>query len=117
MIKHDLAVILSAILNLDNLYSWAIKQKYCRQWTVHPYISNIRGFELNFRPFIKIIILYSNLLAAILKMVNLTMSGQYFSLETVISEMNAKFPTRMMLSPNSTRDVRMGSSLPEWSLD
>ena len=56
-------------------------------------------------------------MAAILKMVNLTMSGQYFSLETVISEMYAKCPTRMMLSPNSTHDVRMGSSLPEWNLD
>ena len=41
-------------------------------------ISNIRGFEWNFRPFIKIIFCYDNLLAAILKMVNLTMSGQYF---------------------------------------
>ena len=77
----------------------------------------MRGFEWNFRPFIKIIFCYDNLLAAILKMVNLTMSGQCFSLETVISEIYAKFPMRMMQSPNSTQDVRMGSSLPEWSLD
>ena len=54
---------------------------------------------------------------AILKIVNLTMSGQYFSLETVISEIYAKFPIRMMLFPNSTHDVHMGSSLPEWSLE
>ena len=50
-------------------------------------------------------------------MVNLTISGQYFSLETVISEIYAKFPVRMMLSPNSTHDVRLGFCLPEWSLD
>ena len=50
-------------------------------------------------------------------MVNLTMSGQYFSLETVISRIYAKFPTRMMLSPDSTLDVRMDFGLPEWSLD
>ena len=50
-------------------------------------------------------------------MVNLTMSVQYFGLKTVISESYAKFPIRIMLSPNSTHDVRMGSSLPEWSLD
>ena len=50
-------------------------------------------------------------------MVNLTMSGQYFSLETVISGIYTKFPIRMMLSPNSTPDVRMDFSLPEWSLD
>ena len=48
---------------------------------------------------------------------NLTMSGQYFSLETVISDIYAKFPIRMMLSPNSTLDVRMDFNLPEWSLD
>ena len=45
------------------------------------------------------------------------MSGQYSSLETVISEMYAKFTRRMMLSPNSTHDIRMSFSLPEWSLD
>ena len=50
-------------------------------------------------------------------MVNLTMSGQYFSLETVISGIYAKFPIRMMLSPNSTLDVRMDFSVPEWYLD
>ena len=50
-------------------------------------------------------------------MVNLTTSGQYFSLETVISGTYAKFPTRMMLSPNFTLDVRMNFRLPEWSLD
>ena len=50
-------------------------------------------------------------------MVNLTMGGQYFSLETVISGIHAKFPIRMMLSPNSTLDVRMDYSPPEWSLD
>ena len=65
----------------------------------------------------KIINWYGKLLAAFLKMDNLTMSGQYFSLETVISEIYAKFPKRMMLSPNSTHDVRMGCNLPEWSLD
>ena len=64
---------------------------------MHPYISNIRGFEWNFRPFIKILIWYGNLLAAILESVNLTMSEQYFSLETVISEIYAKFPIKMML--------------------
>ena len=50
-------------------------------------------------------------------MVTLTMSGQYFSLETVISGIYAKFPIRMMLSPDSTLDVRMDFSLPEWSLN
>ena len=45
------------------------------------------------------------------------MSGQYFSLDTVISEIYAKSPISMMLSPNSTNAVRMGFSLPEWSLD
>ena len=50
-------------------------------------------------------------------MVNLSMSGQYFSLETVISEIYAKFPMGMMLSPNSTLDVRMDFSLPKRSLD
>ena len=54
---------------------------------------------------------------AILKMVNLTTSGQSFSMETVISENYAQFPIRMMMSFNSTNDVRMGFSLPEWSLD
>ena len=48
---------------------------------------------------------------------NLAMSGHYFSLETVVSEIYAKFSIRMMLTPNSTHDVRMNSSLPEWSLD
>ena len=60
---------------------------------------------------------YDNFLAAILKMINLTMSGQYFSLDTVIFGIYAKFPIRMMLSPNSTLDVRMDFSLPEWNLD
>ena len=64
---------------------------------MHPCISNIGGFEWNFRPFINILIWYSNLLAAILKSVKLTMSEQYFSLETVISEIYAKFPIKMML--------------------
>ena len=64
-----------------------------------------------------IIFFQSDLLAAILKIVNLTMNGQYFSLETVISEIYAKFPIRMMLSPNSTYDVRMVFILPAWSLD
>ena len=72
---------------------------------------------MEFRPFIKVIFCYDNLLAAILKMVNLTMSGQYFSLETVISGIYAKFSMRMMLSPNSTLDVRMDFSLPVWSFD
>ena len=50
-------------------------------------------------------------------MVNLTVSGQYFSLETVISGIYAKFRIRMMLSLNPTLDVRMDFSLPEWSLE
>ena len=84
---------------------------------MHPKICNIGGFVWNFRPFIKIIFCYDNLLAAISKMVNLTMNGQYFSLETVIYGIYAKFPLKMMLSPNSTLDVRMDFSLPEWSID
>ena len=84
---------------------------------MHSLICNIRGFEWNFRPFIKIIFCYDNLLAAILKMGNLTMGGQYFSLETVIFGIYAKFPIRMMLSPNSTLDVRMDFNLPEWNFD
>ena len=59
-------------------------------------------------PFIKIIFFYDNLLAAIFKMANLTMSWQYFSLGTVISEIFAKFPIR-----NSTHEVPMGFSFPE----
>ena len=47
----------------------------------------------------------------------LTMSRQYFSLETVISGIYAKVPIGMMMSPNSTLDVRMDFSLPQWSLD
>ena len=35
----------------------------------------------------------------------------------MISGIYAKFPIRMMLSPNSTLDVRMDFSLPEWSND
>ena len=50
-------------------------------------------------------------------MINLTMSGQYFSLGTVIFGIYAKFLIRMMLSPNSTLNVRIDFSLPEWSLD
>ena len=73
-------------------------------------ICNNRGFEWNFRPFIKIIFCYANLLAAILKMVYLTMSAQYFSLETVISGIYATFPITMMLCPKSTLDVRMDFS-------
>ena len=45
------------------------------------------------------------------------MGGQYFSLETVISGIYKQFSIRMMLSPNSTLDVRLDFSLPEWSLD
>ena len=52
-----------------------------------------------------------------MKTVNLTISGQYFSLETVISVIYAEFPIRMMLSLNCTLDVRMDFSLPELSLD
>ena len=65
----------------------------------------------------KIIFCYDNLLVVILKMVNLTMSGQYFSVKTVLSGIYAKFPIRMMLSPNTTLDVRIDFFLPEWSLD
>ena len=47
-------------------------------------------------------------------MADLTMSGQYFSLETMISEIYAKLPIRMMLlSHNSTHDVHLGFSLLE----
>ena len=48
---------------------------------------------------------------------NLAMSGHYFSLETVVSGIYEKNSIRMMLTPNYTHDVRMDSSLPEWSLD
>ena len=50
---------------------------------------------------------YSNTLAAILKMANLTVIGLYFSLETVIFAFYGKFSIRMWMSPYSTNDVRM----------
>ena len=54
-----------------------------------------------------ILFFYSNFLVAILKMTNLTVIGQYFSLETVIFAFCRKFPIRMRMSPYSTNDVRM----------
>ena len=54
-----------------------------------------------------ILFFYSNFLAAILKMANLTVIGLYFSLETVIFAFYGKFPIRMRMSPYSTNDVRM----------
>ena len=58
-----------------------------------------------FRPAIMILFFYSNFLAAILKMANLTVIVLYFSLEAVI--FYGKFPIRMRMSPYSTNDVRM----------
>ena len=54
-----------------------------------------------------ILLLYSNFLAAILKMANLTVIGLLFSLETMIFAFYGKFPIRMRMSPFSTNDVRM----------
>ena len=54
-----------------------------------------------------ILLFYSNFLAAILKMANLTVIGLYFSLETVIFAFYVKFPIRMRMSPYFTKDVRM----------
>ena len=52
-----------------------------------------------------ILFFYSNFLAAILKMSNLTLIGPYFSLETVSFAFYGEFAIRM--SPYSTNDVRM----------
>ena len=49
----------------------------------------------------------SNFVAAILKMANLRVIRQYFSLETVIFAFYGKFPTRIRISPYSTHDVRL----------
>ena len=49
---------------------------------------------------------YSNFVAAILKMANLTVIRPYFSLETVIFAFYGKFPIRMRMSPYSTHNVR-----------
>ena len=54
-----------------------------------------------------ILFFYSNFVAAILKMVNLTVIGLYVSLETVIFAFYGKFPIRMRMSPYSNNDVRM----------
>ena len=54
-----------------------------------------------------ILFFYSNFLAAILKMANLTVIGLYFSLETVIFAFYGKFLIRMRMSPYSTNDVHM----------
>ena len=51
--------------------------------------------------------LYSNFVAAILKMDHLTVIGLFFSLETVIFAFHGKFPRRMRMSPYSTHDVRL----------
>ena len=53
------------------------------------------------------IFFYSNFLAAILKMADVTVIGLYFSLETVIFAFYGKFPIRMRMSPYSTKDVRL----------
>ena len=58
-----------------------------------------------------ILFFYSNFLAAILKMPNLTVIGLYFSLETVIFAFYGNFFITMMMSPYSTSDVRMDSFL------
>ena len=50
---------------------------------------------------------YNNFSAVILKIVNLTVIGLYFSLETVIFAFYGEFPIRMRMSPYSTNDVRM----------
>ena len=50
---------------------------------------------------------YSNFLAAILKMSNLTVLALYFSLETVIFAFYGKFPIRIRMSLYSTKDVLM----------
>ena len=50
---------------------------------------------------------YSNFLAAILKMANLTVIGLYFNLETVIFAFDGTFPIRIRMSYYSTNDVRM----------
>ena len=47
----------------------------------------------------------SNFVAAILKMANLTRTGPYFGLETVIFAFYGKFPIRIRMSPYSTHDV------------
>ena len=62
---------------------------------------------LVFRPAIMILFFYSNFLAAVLKMANLTVIGLYFSLETVIFAFYGKFPMRSRMSPYSTNEVRM----------
>ena len=58
-----------------------------------------------------ILFFYSNFLAAILKMVTLTVIGLYFSLETLIFAFYGEFPIRMRMSPYSTNDVRIDFSL------
>ena len=50
---------------------------------------------------------YSNFLAAILKIANMTVIVLYFSLETEIFAFYGEFPIRMRMSPYSTNDVRM----------
>ena len=54
-----------------------------------------------------ILFFYSNFLAAILKMADLTVIGKYFSSETVIFTFYGEFSKRMRMSPYSTNDVRM----------
>ena len=97
--------------------NWAMSGSYniSNDLRIHRLII-LEGWNWILGRLLGLIFCYDNLLVAILKMVNLTMSRQYFSLETVISEIYAKFPIRMLLSPKSTLDVRMDFSLPEWSL-
>ena len=54
-----------------------------------------------------VLFFYSNVLAAFLKMANLTVIELYSSLETVIFAFDGKFPIRMKMSPYSTNDVCM----------
>ena len=54
-----------------------------------------------------ILFFYSDFLAAILKMANLTVIGPYFSLETASFAFYGKFSIRMRMSPYSTNVVRM----------
>ena len=68
----------------------------------------IISFEWNFMPFIKIIFCYGDLLAAILKMVGLTMSGQCFSLETVISEILLMMFTWALVYQNGVSHMVLG---------
>ena len=67
-----------------------------------------------------ILFFYSNFLAAILKMANLTVIGLYSSLETVIYAFYGNFSMKLRMSPYSTDDVRIDffqASFQKWSFD